>query len=145
MTTTDERERARGREAIEAAAVKVEEARRLLAGAKRHFPDRGECAIRGVVDVEIGNLGASSRHLQAVAFAQSQGGAEQIAENANCSVAAAIDPATIERLEMLNVALDVWSEVPGVDAEQAVLDAMPPPPPPAAPSGAEGDKTPRYR
>jgi len=52
---------------ITMATERVEEARRILARARRAFPNKGECPFRAIIDVEDGNLLATARHLQAAA------------------------------------------------------------------------------
>jgi hypothetical protein len=54
---------------IEGAAVLVASAVGALKEARRQYPDKGECATRAVIDVEIGNLSASINHLRAIAAA----------------------------------------------------------------------------
>lgn len=48
-----------------------------LKEARRKYPDKGECAIRAVIDVEIQNIGASHRHLKAALGAISVSGARE--------------------------------------------------------------------
>lgn len=52
-------------------AATIAIAERELRALRRSYPDKGECAMRAVIDVELQNLAASRRHL--IAAGQAEG------------------------------------------------------------------------